>query len=480
MMPRRRSFGRSVLALAGGGLAAQAVVFLARPVLTRMYSPEAWGEVGVFLALASGLSLLATLRYEDAILLPESDAAARPVLALTWGAALVVCGLAGLAVLPREAIATALGVPGLAPWVPWIPLVALLYAYGNGAQAWMSREHAFTLVALAIATQSLATVGVQLGAAGHPAGALLDDGGGLVLGVTAGAIGFALVLAIPVLQRGALRDLSPTSVASAARRYARFPRLGLPATVLGQIGSRLPPLVLGAAFGAEVVGQFGLAAMAVLVPLAFVADAVGQVYGVHAAEAARAGTLRSLTATTLRRLLGFVLYPITAVALVGPTLFALVFGEVWGTAGVYARALAPWLLLAVLVPPLTRAFDATERQDRELRASVWSAGGVLLGLGLGAWAGSPSAAVFALGLAGAMGRLGQAAHALGVAGVGLSESVRLARGPASRTLVCIAPAAALAAMGRHELALGAAVAGGLVNAAWAYRAEGGLRGSSGT
>ena len=71
-------------------------------------------------------------------------------------------------------------------------------------------------------------------------------------------------------------------------------------------------------------------------------------------------------------------------------------------------------------------------------------------------------------------------RAQATAGVGLSESVRLARGPASRTLVCIAPAAALAAMGRYELALGAAVAGGLVNAAWAYRAEGGLRGSSGT
>ncbi|MEM6327707.1 MAG: oligosaccharide flippase family protein, partial [Bacteroidota bacterium] len=344
MTEPRRSFGRSVLALVGGGAVAHAVVFAARPILTRLYSPEAFGVLGLFVAMASLLSVLATLRYEDAVVLPERHEDAHAVVALAWGAALAVCGIAALALVPREVIAEALGAPDLRPFVPWVPLVALLFAYGNGAQAWLGRTHAFRLIAVGIGAQSLATVGVQLAGAG-------TEAAGLVAGVAAGAVAFALVLVVPTLRQGVLRELVPAEVARVARRYSRFPRLGLPASALGQIGARLPPLALGAWFGTATVGYFGLASMAVLVPLALVADSVGQVYGVHAAEAHRGGTLAALTRDTFRGLVGWIAYPVAAAALVGPMLFALVFGAEWETAGVYSRSLAPWLALSALVPP---------------------------------------------------------------------------------------------------------------------------------
>ncbi|MEM1054957.1 MAG: lipopolysaccharide biosynthesis protein [Bacteroidota bacterium] len=468
MAVQPKSFARSVLALASGGVAAQAVVFLARPVLTRLYSPEAFGVLGIFVALASVLAVLATLRYEDAVVLPERDVDGRALLALTWGAALAVSGLAALALLPREAIAQGLGVPGLAPLLPWVALVGLLYAYGNGAQAWLGREHAFRLIAVGIAAQSVTTVAVQLLARGI-------GSAGLVVGVAAGAVAFALVLVVPVLGRGVLRGLDPAEVARVARRYERFPRLGLPATALGQVGSRVPPLALGAAFGAATVGHFALAAMAVVVPLAFGADAVGQVYGVHAAEAQREARLATLTRETFRRLVGWILYPVAAAALVGPVLFALVFGTEWETAGLYARLLAPWLALSVLVPPLTRAFDATERQDRELWGGALHAVGVVGGLGAGALLGTPEAGVLALGLGGALGRLGQLLLALSVAGVSPRAALRDAARPLGRTAMCLLPAVGLtAASGEGLPALVAAVAGGVVCWGWTWRAERGF------
>lgn len=459
-----KSFGRSVLALASGGVAAQAVVFLARPVLTRLYTPEAFGVLGVFVALASAVSVLATLRYEDAVVLPESEPDARALLALTWGSALAVCGLFALVFLPREAIAGALGVAGLAPLLPWVPMVALLYAYGNGAQAWAGREHGFRLIAMALAVQSTATVAVQLAATN-------GGGSGLVMGVAAGAVAFALVLVVPVLGSGVLRGLSPREVARVARRYARFPRLGLPASTLGQVGARVPPLALGATFGGATVGYFALAAMAVMVPLAFVADAVGQVFGVHAAEAQREAKLEPLARTTFRRLIGWIAYPVAAAAVVGPTLFALVFGAEWETAGLYARLLAPWLALSVLVPPLTRAFDVTERQDRELWGGAVHALGVVAGLVAGAVLGTPEAGVLALGLGGGLGRLGQLVLALGVAGVSLDAALRDAARPLGRAAVCLAPAFAFAASDPQVGALIAAVAGGVVCWAWTWKAE---------
>ena len=461
---RAGRFARSVLTLAAGGVAAQVVVFAARPVLSRLYTPEAFGVLGEFVALSALVGLLATLRYEDAIVLPEREDRARSLLALCVGVSLVVCGVAVLAVSPRERIAAFFESPPLAPLLPLVPLVALLYAWGNASQAWLARGHRFRLISVAIGLQSLSTVAVQL---------LAPETGaaGLVFGSVAGAIAFALVLMGSALRERVFVGVAPGALAEVARRYVRFPRLGLPATALGQVGSRLPPLALGALFGPAVVGQFGLAAASVLVPLAFLGDAIGQVFAVHGAEAQRSASLAPLAERTLRRLLGLVLYPIAAVAILGPDLFAFVFGEPWRLAGEYARLLAPWLALSVVVPPLTRAFDATERQDRELLAGGAVAMGVVVGLTVGSVLGTPEAALLALGLGGAAGRLVQLVLAMSVAGVGARGLGRAAAGPLARAAVCIAPALVAFAVSTPLWTFVAAVAGGLVYAAWTLQHE---------
>ncbi|MEL6616945.1 MAG: polysaccharide biosynthesis protein, partial [Bacteroidota bacterium] len=238
----RSRFSRSVLTLLAGGAAAQTVVFLARPVLTRLYSPEAFGVLSEFVALAALLAVLATLRYEDAIPLPDPNARAGALLALCATVALGVCGVAAVALMPREAIAAQLGAPALAPLLPFVPLAALLYAWGNAAQAWLARADRYRAIAFGLGAQAVGTVALQLAAPELEAA-------GLVFGSVLGAVLFALALLGWALASGALVGVSPEAIVSVARRYARFPRLGLPATALGQIGARLPPLALGAMLG---------------------------------------------------------------------------------------------------------------------------------------------------------------------------------------------------------------------------------------
>lgn len=80
----RGSFVRNVAVLAGGTAAGQAIVVLASPVLTRLYTPEDFGVLAVYASLLCVLSTVATLRYELAIPLPkrDEDAAALVVLCL--------------------------------------------------------------------------------------------------------------------------------------------------------------------------------------------------------------------------------------------------------------------------------------------------------------------------------------------------------------------------------------------------------------
>ncbi len=453
---------RHVLTLVTGATAAQALLFAARPLLTRLYTPEAFGLLGVFVAPAYLLAVLATLRYEDAIAVPASRREGAGVFALATLAALATGALLALGLPFRTAVADALGAPELAPLLVWVPLVTAALGVAGASRTWLASVERYRAMSAVVLAQAVVVVAVQVG--------LADAGAwGLVVGTALGAAvlgGASLALAGDgiALARGA--DLG-----ALARRFWRFPLLGLPASGLGQLAVRLPPLVLVGAFGPAAVGYFTIAVASVAVPVGLVTDAVGHVFYVRAAEAERAGQLGPLVERVLARLAAFAAFPVLAVALLGPDLFAVVFGETWRTAGAFARLLAPWLLLAAVAPPLTRVFDVTERQRSELAVGAWTAVLVGAGLAVGVWLGEVSPALVALAVGGALARvvqLGWIAHVSGASGARMT--LDLGRSVVAAA-VCLVPSALALAWGGVWAGLGAAVGGGVAYAVWALPAD---------
>src|SRR3954454_20274925 len=96
-----------------GGALGQGMIVLVSPLLTRLYTPADFGVFAVFTALVLMLSVVATLRLETAVVLPERDEEAA---ALAWSAlsaAVVIAGLVGLVGLLAVApLARWLGTPG--------------------------------------------------------------------------------------------------------------------------------------------------------------------------------------------------------------------------------------------------------------------------------------------------------------------------------------------------------------------------------
>ena len=452
---------RNVLTLVTGATAAQALLFAARPILTRLYTPEAFGLLGVFIAPAYLLAILATLRYDDAIALPADrrDGAGVFLLAVLASAGTGLLLLLGLPF--RTDIASALGTPELAALLVCVPPVTAALGVAAASRTWLARVERYRALSVGVLVQAVVVVAVQIG--------LTDAGAwGLVLGTTLGAValaGFGLALSARGLAEAGGADLR-----ALARRFRRFPLFGLPASGLSQLSVRLPPLVLVSAFGPAVVGYFTVAIASVAVPVALVTDAVGQVFYVRAAEAHREDQLGPLVERVFARLAAFAVFPVLAVALLGPDLFAVVFGETWRTAGEFARLLSPWLLLAAIAPPLTRVFDVTERQRSELAVGAWTAVLIGLALVLGAWWGEVGPALGALAVGGTLARVVQlrwVAHIGGASGarmvVGLGRSL-------GRAGLALSPATLALVWGGLGWGLAGAVVGGLGYAAWALPA----------
>src|SRR5690606_30082285 len=75
--------GRRVAVLASGTVVGQLLVVLASPALTRLYDPEGFGVLGVFVSLLSILGVVVGLRYPLAVPLPDTDEAASDALVLS-------------------------------------------------------------------------------------------------------------------------------------------------------------------------------------------------------------------------------------------------------------------------------------------------------------------------------------------------------------------------------------------------------------
>src|SRR2546425_10423373 len=69
----KSEFIRHILTLITGTTIAQAIPLVVTPILTRIYSPQDFGLFALYMSIIAILGVVATGRYELAIMLPEKD-----------------------------------------------------------------------------------------------------------------------------------------------------------------------------------------------------------------------------------------------------------------------------------------------------------------------------------------------------------------------------------------------------------------------
>ena len=73
MKIKNNEFLKSVMVLTSGTVIAQIISYLITPLLTRIYSTEEMGDLGVYMRAVGFISALATARYELSLPLPKND-----------------------------------------------------------------------------------------------------------------------------------------------------------------------------------------------------------------------------------------------------------------------------------------------------------------------------------------------------------------------------------------------------------------------
>ena len=276
------AFGRSVVTLASGTAIGQLLLFLAVPVLTRLYTPADYGALAVYSSTLTVLVVLASLRYEAAILLPQDEDTAASLLALTFLLLAVTAAIVSLLVwLAGDAFVAVVKVPALRPYRWLLPVGFIGAGMYQALSYWAIRRGEFGRVARTKLSQGVGQVVSQvgLGAAGAGApGLLIGD----VIGRVAGGGGLALL----ALGGRSHARVTRASVLSAASRYRRFPLLTTWSGLLNVGSLQLPSILFSASFGAAAAGLYALSFKMLVLPTMLVGQAVGQVFLSRAAPLA--------------------------------------------------------------------------------------------------------------------------------------------------------------------------------------------------
>lgn len=360
------SFSGNVLKLASGTTFAQLLGIFVAPILTRLYAPEAYGILALFGSIAGIIGVVACLRYELAIMLPERDDEAANLLGISLGFALVI----SLFIIPlvwwcRTPIAQWLNTPTLAAYLWLAPLAVFLGGVSSALNFWNSRTRHFGRLSIAQITNSLTTTPLMLGMgfAGHAtAGSLI--GAGLV-----GQTVSTSVLGGQIWKddrKTFIKSIRWQTMKEGIKRYKKFPIFDSWAGLMNTVSVQMPPLLLAYFFSSAIVGFYALGYRLISKPMSLIGGAVSQVFFQRAAVAKNDGTLPSVVKNTFMRLSSIGSFPLILVIVIGKDIFSVVFGNQWAEAGVYAQILAPWILFVFLGSPISTLFSVLEMQGRFL------------------------------------------------------------------------------------------------------------------
>jgi O-antigen/teichoic acid export membrane protein len=373
-------FRRNVAVLTVATASSQAILVLASPILTRLFTSADFGYLQVYLSTCVFFYVIIALRYEAAILLPSDDDTAVNLVALSLCATLLMsilsCGV--IAIMLRGA---AWRIPGqrLGAYLWIIPVSAFGTGVYQTLNSWALRRKRFRDVAATKLTQTAGSVGAQLVLGFLHAGFI-----GLLVGDVLGRSGGNVRLARTAWRedRSLLARVSLRRMWSVAVRYRQFPLVSATSTLVNTAGFALPSLLIAAFYGPVILGWFALAARVIQAPAMLIGAAISQVYMVSATRLLHedAAGLKPLFLRIGKSLLLISVCPTLLVICLGRTLFAHAFGEPWREAGLYAGLLAPMATIGLTVWPLTPTLTILECQLTQLKWDIGRALGTVGGL----------------------------------------------------------------------------------------------------
>jgi lipopolysaccharide exporter len=362
----RSDFVRNVLILTSGTVFAQSLYFFTTPILSRIYSPENFGHFSVFVSIVSVVMIIATLTYEYAIVLPESDEVAVNLLSLTVLTSILTATVTFILIVGGfDRFGQLFNLSGYSYYLWLLPIGVLGAGLEQSFSLWFTRKNRFKLIASFQVLQSISVTFLMIIIGIIKIGPL-----GLIGGRVLGRI-ISLVYLCKNWWKGyghlINQAVTIKEIKTQSRVYNKFLRYNFGAELINAFSQNIPILFLAYLYDATIVGLYGLAFKIVILPTMIVARSIQQVFYSKANETYRnKDSLQKLLKNTTVGMIKVWIMPFLILMLFGKIIFSVVFGHEWAMAGTYSQIIAPLFFFGVLIQPFVGCLFILELQKVKL------------------------------------------------------------------------------------------------------------------
>jgi len=331
---------KSALLLSSGTVLAQGISYILMPFITRLYTPEDFGEFGMIMRIVAFLAVVGAGRYEFAIPLPKKNEHAFHIYRLTlriliWTVSLSL--ISGIVFWLFKEDSNQLFF-----YIVLISAITGFTVFINIGRHWAIRMKWFKNITISTLLTSATSNIAKLFAGFAGLGVV-----GLALSTLLGLIVGSLIFVFDAFGIYKIKEHKKSKLRQAvmARRYNEFPKVNLPHYLIDGARELLIAFFLTLYLSTYVFGSYDHSFKMLKIPLLLVGVAISQVlYNRMSADFSIKKSIYPLLKRSVFTLVLIGIVPFGVIYFWGAPIFSFVFGDQWDLSGRIASALSPWLL----------------------------------------------------------------------------------------------------------------------------------------
>lgn len=350
----RSEFNRNVVTLMTGTTIAQAIPIAITPILSRLYAPEDFGILGIFVAITSMFSVIINGRYELAILSPRKDEDAINVLALGFIISFAISFILLILVLFfNDFFINFFENKEIGKWLYLIPISVFIIGLWNLLNYFNIRKKNYKDLSKAKIIKSIILSITQISI-----GLLKSGAAGLIVGNIISQLSANTKLISNLIKHKIFVSMiSKKKIISLAKRHQDFPKHNAPGALSDTTASQLPMIFLPKLYGIDISGYFLLANNLISIPSSLIGKSISEVFFQQLTVKKNNGSKCFPFLIKTAKHLFYIGLPFSILIIFfGPSLFLLVFGEQWKVSGEIAPYLAINFLFIFCTSPLSHVF----------------------------------------------------------------------------------------------------------------------------
>ena len=383
ILPNFRSVGvKNFTKLLSANIIAQIIGLVVYPILTRIYSPEDFGLLNLFLSISGILVILSTAEYYNAIVLPKEEKKAISIVQVCLLLLILITILTTISIGFSKQIASLFNTPKLAEYYWMMPIIVFTLGLWNILNYWYIRNTQYNNISsYLVANSILSSIGkICFGQAG------ILSGGMIYSIVIASIISLFFNLFHIKNKLKLFFTLSYKEIIKEAKTYKFFPTYSLPRSFINIFAGQLPVLLLTPIFGSHHVGLWGMALLLGFTPINVITRSIYQVLYQYTTNRVNQQLPISYF---FKRFTFYVLgigIPCFAILYwILPDLTTFLLGKEWITTSLYIRWMLPWLLCSILTSSTGFLADIFFKQKIGFAFELLTTILRCVGVGVGIW-----------------------------------------------------------------------------------------------